>query len=65
MAKACPNYERVIWKCLAFCGRYCHQSVEVLMGWPLSMVRALADATGELLHEEGDASREHCASGGG
>ena len=65
MARACPDYGAAIWKLVAYCGRYGHQQAELLMHWPLSQVRQFADGVAELMREEGDATREYSASGGG
>jgi len=55
LARSKSDRERDIWRLVAFLGRYAHQPADAILQRPLSELRRLADATGTLLEEEGEA----------
>jgi hypothetical protein len=58
--------ERVdsIWRLVAFCGRYGHQSIDVLLSLPLAELTRFAEALQGLIERESDSLHERQIAGG-
>lgn len=47
----------MLWRVLAFCGRYGHQPIQYLRKLPVTELMRFAGALGTLLYEERDAMK--------
>jgi hypothetical protein len=64
-AAAREDYRRSCIKLMAFLGRYGHQSLDVMMRTPVTILQDLSEEVGALLEEEGSQLQNTVATGGG
>jgi hypothetical protein len=56
--------EDAVWKLVAYCGRYGHQSIDCLLARPLSELTRFALALQGLIERESDMTHERSMAGG-